>query len=445
MVDWRRSTLGDRCLKIGSGATPRGGQEAYLGGATSLIRSQNVYNGGFARNGLAFIDEAQASELSNVEVAPDDVLLNITGDSVARCCQVPLEVLPARVNQHVSIIRTDKRQLDPRFLRYLLIEPRMQQRLLALASAGATRNALTKSMIERLEIAHPNVLEQRAIAHVLGTLDDKIDLNSRTSQTIREVARALYRDWFIDFGPVRAKAEGRDQYLCLNLWELFPAAFCESPMGLAPATWTPSTLKDQTTKIGSGATPRGGKSVYVDHGAALIRSQNVYDDEFVWDGLARITNAAAAQLTGVEVKTEDVLLNITGASILRTCVVNPAVLPARVNQHVAIIRSKSGVPSRFLHLHLTHEKTKNYLLGMNAGGSREAVTKAHIESVPLLMPSPSLLEEFGKVVAPMYQQIDAFAEESRTLANCRDLLLPRLMSGDIRIKDAERFVQEVTT
>ena len=409
-----------------------------------MIRSQNVYNEGFARHGLAFIDEVQASELSNVEVAPDDVLLNITGDSVARCCQVPLDVLPARVNQHVSIIRADKQQLDPKFLKYLLIEPRMQQRLLALASAGATRNALTKSMIERLEIVHPNVCEQRAIAHILGTLDDKVEFNRRTSQTLREVARALFRDWFIDFGPVRAKGEGRDRYLSSHLWELFPSALCDSPLGLSPATWTPSTLKHQTTKIGSGATPRGGKAVYVDHGAALIRSQNVYDDDFVWDGLARITEEAAAQLAGVEVQTDDVLLNITGASILRTCVVDPAVLPARVNQHVVIIRARAGIPSRFLHLHLMQEKTKNYLLGMNAGGSREAVTKAHIESVPLLMPSPALLEEFGKMVAPVYQQIDTITAESRTLASCRDLLLPKLISGDIRIKDVERFIEEAT-
>ena len=97
--------LGNVCAKIGSGATPRGGKEAYKGGATALIRSQNIYNEGFHRDGLVYIDDNQSSELRNVEVQPDDVLLNITGDSVARCCQVAADVLPARVNQHVAIIR----------------------------------------------------------------------------------------------------------------------------------------------------------------------------------------------------------------------------------------------------------------------------------------------------------------------------------------------------
>src|SRR5271165_2310214 len=109
----------------------------------------------------------------------NDVLLNITGDSVARCCQVTKDILPARVNQHVAIIRPRPDELDARFLRYVLVSPSMQSHLLALASAGATRNALTKAMIESLEVPAPALPVQKAIAHILGTLDDKIELNRR--------------------------------------------------------------------------------------------------------------------------------------------------------------------------------------------------------------------------------------------------------------------------
>ncbi len=98
--------LGPFCLKIGSGATPRGGNKVYLNkGKVALIRSQNVYNDGFSHEGLVYITEDQADLLSNVTVEPEDILLNITGDSVARCCQVDPAVLPARVNQHVAFIR----------------------------------------------------------------------------------------------------------------------------------------------------------------------------------------------------------------------------------------------------------------------------------------------------------------------------------------------------
>ena len=204
-----RMKLGAVCSKIGSGATPRGGKEAYKGGATALIRSQNIYNDGFHRDGIAYIDDDQAAQLSNVDVRSSDVLLNITGDSVARCCQVADDVLPARVNQHVAIIRPHPDQLDARFLRYVLASPSYQSHLLALASAGATRNALTKGMIEALEVDAPPLTEQKAIARILGTLDDKIELNRRMNATLEAMARALFQSWFVDFDPVRAKLDGR--------------------------------------------------------------------------------------------------------------------------------------------------------------------------------------------------------------------------------------------
>lgn len=329
---------------------------------------------------------------------------------------------------------------EPRFIKYLLETIDFFAYSDKAAVPGLNRNHLHEARISYPACKHT----QRAIAHVLGALDDKIELNRITTQTLEDMARAVFKDWFVDFGPVRAKIDGRDRYCAEQVWAQFPENFVDSPIGPVPATWSVSTLKNLTTKIGSGATPRGGKAVYVDHGVALIRSQNVYDAQFVWEGLVRITNESATQLQGVEVRAEDVLLNITGASILRTCVVDPAVLPARVNQHVAIIRARAGIPPRFLHLHLMQEKTKNYLLGMNAGGSREAVTKAHIESVPVLLPSSGLLNEFDKLVAPLYEQIDAISAEARTLAGCRNLLLPKLVSGDVRIKDAERFIEEAT-
>ncbi|MBS0382282.1 MAG: restriction endonuclease subunit S, partial [Proteobacteria bacterium] len=123
--------LGAVCKKIGSGATPRGGNSVYLDkGEVALIRSQNVYNDGFRREGLVYLTDKHAAELANVEVEVDDVLLNITGDSVARSCQVASDVLPARVNQHVAIIRPDPKVLWPRFLRYVLVSSSMQAEML---------------------------------------------------------------------------------------------------------------------------------------------------------------------------------------------------------------------------------------------------------------------------------------------------------------------------
>lgn len=152
-MSWEYIRLGDVCAKIGSGATPKGGSTVYIDEGTSFIRSQNIYNLEFSHEGLAHITEDAAKKLNGVAVQKDDVLINITGDSVARTCMVPDAVLPARVNQHVAIVRPDSNRLNPRFLNYYLASPYMQSLMLGLAiGKGASRNAMTKDMIANFDM-----------------------------------------------------------------------------------------------------------------------------------------------------------------------------------------------------------------------------------------------------------------------------------------------------
>jgi type I restriction enzyme S subunit len=169
---WVHSKLKSITTKIGSGATPRGGEESYKADGISLIRSLNVHDLGFRYPKLAFLDDAQADELSNVEVQPRDVLLNITGASVARCCVVPDDVLPARVNQHVSIIRPMAKELDPAFLHFLLISKPFKDQLLRTGEGGgSTRQAITKAQILDLSVEYPATLKgQDAIVARLDSL-----------------------------------------------------------------------------------------------------------------------------------------------------------------------------------------------------------------------------------------------------------------------------------
>ncbi|MFN1829471.1 restriction endonuclease subunit S [Acinetobacter baumannii] len=151
---WDVYKLKSLTSKIGSGSTPKGGDSSYKNDGISLIRSLNIYDGEFSYKNLAFIDQEQANKLKNVILQPNDVLLNITGASVARCCIVPKEVLPARVNQHVSILRI-KENAIPEFLEALLISKPMKLHLLKISGAGATREALTKLQLQELEIIVP--------------------------------------------------------------------------------------------------------------------------------------------------------------------------------------------------------------------------------------------------------------------------------------------------
>lgn len=168
---WEEKKLIEITSKIGSGATPRGGNKSYKTEGISLIRSMNVHDFEFRERNLAFIDEQQAKDLNNVTLEENDVLLNITGASVARCCVIPKEYLPARVNQHVSIIRAKKEVIDPLFLNLLLTSKLYKDQLLFTGEQGATRQAITKAQLEVFKVALPkSLIEQQSIVQKLDAL-----------------------------------------------------------------------------------------------------------------------------------------------------------------------------------------------------------------------------------------------------------------------------------
>ena len=369
-----------------------------------------------------------------------------------RCC----------LGRRMGLVRTNPLKLDPYFFLYQYLSPIFQDFLTSRTIHGSTVDRISLKEFPDFEIELPTLAVQRQIAKVVLDIDSKIGLNHHINQTLEAMAQAIFKSWFVDFDPVKAKieaiAEGRDplraamsaisgkldaeldalppeQYEQLAATAaVFPQKMEESEFGEIPKGWSHKTLAQLTDKIGSGATPRGGKEVYLDEGVALIRSQNVYDSLFVWDGLARISDEAATQLKGVTVQADDVLLNITGASILRTCVVEPSALPARVNQHVAIVRAQAGIPPRFIHLHLLRPDIKSHLFGLNAGASREAITKSHIESLALLTPSPELLGAFQAATSPLFRQAQLFGQQIRILCELRDTLIPKLLSGELSVE-----------
>lgn len=181
---WEVKTLKELTIKIGSGATPKGGKAAYLTRGISLIRSLNIHDNSFHYKDLAFINHQQAKELSSVVVKQNDVLLNITGASVARCVIVPDSVLPARVNQHVAILRpTD--EIKSTFLLHLLISENYKRKLLLhAAEGGATREALTKQQLEKFEIICPAIEAQIKFCEIVEKIEN---IKQKTQTQLKEL------------------------------------------------------------------------------------------------------------------------------------------------------------------------------------------------------------------------------------------------------------------
>lgn len=404
-MEWKEVRLGDVCSKIGSGATPSGGKEAYKGGDYHLIRSQNVLDFAFSKDGLASINDEQANKLKNVEIIQGDVLLNITGDSVARCCIVPSEILPARVNQHVAIIRPRKEELDNHYLLYYLQHYKRQ--LLQIASAGATRNAITKAMIENLILPCPKSLDdQRRIASILSSLDRKIELNNKINADLEEMAQAIFKNWFVDFEPFK---NGK---------------FVDSELGMIPEGWKVGTLGDITKNK-----------------SAKVKERN---DVKV---LSPVT-------TGELVLSEEYFTKqVFSSSIAKYKIVNKgdfAYNPARVNigslgrnefdfdgcvSPVYVVFSVLDGYENYFDLFRKTDFFKDSVASLAIGGVRQSLSYDDLSLIETIIPSENVVEKFNNLYNQMKKTIKAKKLENSRLSTLRDTLLPRLMSGEIEVPE----------
>ena len=428
--EWRNMKLGEVCTKIGSGATPRGGKKTYLQeGPFALIRSQNVYNDGFHHDGLAFISDEQADDLRNVKLAEEDVLLNITGDSVARVCQVDPGILPARVNQHVAIVRPDPAKLDAGFLRYYLVSPHVQSMLLSWADSGSTRKALTKQMIESFEVSAPaDVDEQRAIAHILGTLDDKIELNRRMNETLEEMARALFKSWFVDFDPVRAKMEGRWQRgetlpgMPADLYDLFPDRLVDSELGEIPAGWEVKGLGAVANEVRVSAQPQsikpGTPYIALEHMPKRCLTLSEWD---VADGVGS---------SKFRFKRGDILFGK-----LRPYFHKVGIAPVEgvCSTDIVVVVPAADCWFGFVLGHISSDAFVDYTNTTSTGTRMPRTKWRDMARYEIWLPDRILAEAFTLQIQPWVKQIVSAIHESRALASLRDTLLPRLISGKLQV------------
>ena len=261
------------------------------------------------------------------------------------------------------------------------------------------RGGMDKSAFMDMMLPLPSIKRQREIVNEYETLSRRISLNEQMIQKLEATAQTLYRKMFVDSIDKENLPEG----------------------------WRMGTLGEVCSKIGSGATPKGGKDCYMDSGVSLIRSMNVFDFNFSYDELAHISDRQAKQLDGVTVNKKDILFNITGASVARCCMVPDDILPARVNQHVMIIRPKEDYMSYYLLCTLCSDEAKQSLLGMSQSGStREAITKTEIEAFHIVVPSSELLMDFTTKVETLYDNIMLYKQENSKLAELQSLLLAKM-------------------
>src|SRR6266571_7724577 len=251
-VEWRMATVADIAIRVTKGTTPSTISGRFVDRGISFVKVESITaDGRIDADKLAHIDEATNALLSRSVLEQGDILFTIAG-TIGRVALVPASLLPANTNQAVAIVRPNPEAVLPRFLDYVLgDESRVRQAHTRVVQSVQANFSLGE--LSSLEVPLPPLSEQRAIAHILGTLDDKIELNRRMSETLEAIALALFKSWFVDFDPVRAKAEGCDSGLPKPLAELFPDSFKDSELGEIPKGWSAAPLYDISTYINGAA------------------------------------------------------------------------------------------------------------------------------------------------------------------------------------------------
>ena len=384
-MSWQSEPLSALTLKIGSGSTPRGGDSVYISEGTTLIRSQNVYNNEFSTDGLVYIDEKTAEKMKGVSVEKEDVLVNITGDSVARCCLVHDAVLPARVNQHVAILRTNPKKLLPHFLAFYMVSPFMQAKMLSWAGTGGTRKALTKGMLEGFEIQLPPVDVQDKIVQKIKTYNDLIENNRRRIQLLEESARLLYQEWF-----VHLRFPGHKQVKITD--------------GV-PEGWSKEPLENL---------------LVLQRGFDLPVSKRIEGSVPIYasTGINGFHNVAKVKGPGV----------VTGRSGSLGTVMYVAKDYWPLNTTLWVKEFKKASP-----IFATYLLRAMKLEGYNGGAAVPTLNRNDVHKVDVLCPESKLMNEFEVQVENIFKQIDKLKEYNEKLAQARDLLLPKLMSGELTV------------
>jgi len=433
--EWRDTTLG-QLTDFLSGGTPSKDAPQYWGGSIPWVSAKDMKR--FRLDDTE--DHVTENGLANgTKLIPSDTVLLLTR-GMTLLNDVPICVVnrPMTFNQDVKALRP-KPEIRDDFLPYLLLGNKA--RLLNLVDlAGHGTGRLNSDELRALDVVLPPKPEQRAIAHILGTLDDKIALNRRMNETLEATTRVLFKSWFVDFDPVRAKAEGRDPGLPQSIADLFPNSFEDSELGEIPKRWQIKLIGD-LANVAGGTTPSTKEPAYWEggtHAWATPKDLSGLSVPVLLNTERRITDAGLSQIGSGLLPKGTVLLS-SRAPIGYLAV---AEIPVAINQGFIAMTPKTGTSNIFLLLwaSVAHEE----IVSRANGSTFLEISKANFRPIPVVTSSADVMRVFDELVRPLYERIVGSVRESRSLATLRDTLLPKLISGEIRIKDATHMVTKAT-
>ena len=436
--EWQEGRLGDYA-DVQTG--PFGSQlhkKDYVEIGTPIITVEHLGDNRITHANLPRVSEADRLRLKKYWMQQGDIIFSRVG-SVDRSAYVHKQEDGWLFSGRCLRVRVTDKNLDSRFLSFFFGLESVKEHIRQIA-VGATMPSLNTSLLSNIKLIVPPLPEQRAIAHILGSLDDKIELNRRMNQTLEAMARAIFKSWFVDFDPVRAR-RGELSFapnLPPEILNLFPDSFEESELGPIPKGWAVKTIGEAVKCVG-GATPNtknpafwdGGKNPFV-----TPKDMSSLTSPVILNTSRHITDAGVDKISSGRLPTGTVILS-SRAPIGYLAITE---VPVSVNQGVIAMICNKALPNYYV-LYWTAASMET--IKSNAGGTTFAeISKRDFRPIPVTVPGKPVLDTFVQQVEPLHKQVVLNLQKSDSLTSLRDTVLPKLISGELRVPDAKKFLEE---
>lgn len=379
--------------------------------------------------------ETKDTDYEKYRLRTDDIIMARTCST--GICYLVKNDMSAVFNNGLARVRVDKNRVDPSFLYYIFKSKQFEKYIDGISGGTSVQLNMKVGDLARFELRLPDLSDQKAIAHILGTLDDKIELNQKMNQTLEEIAKAIFKSWFVDFDPVRTKAERRPTGLPPEISDLFPDELVDSEIGEIPKGWEVTPLQGCAIEIESGRRPKGGIDKSLRQGIPSVGAESIAPaGEFDFSKVKYVTAEFAEKMKKGRVQNFDVALYKDGGKpgqfIPRVGIYGDA-FPFDhfyVNEHVFLLRSEQlGQP--FLYRLVS---SPAFLYQLIAKGSAKAaqpgLNQTEVVESTFVRPNEDAITVFNNKTRPLLERQFLLGKENEILSDLRDTLLPKLISGN---------------
>lgn len=400
--------------------------------ATNCIKEDSIYP---THEKVRYVSDETYREWFRGHPRPGDILF-VNKGTPGRVCLAP-DPIDFCIAQDMVALRAYKTAVSPQYLFAALRSPQVKASIDNM-NVGTMIPHFKKGDFDKLLIPLPSRSDQECIGGIYCDFSLAIENKRKTNETLEAMAKALFKSWFVDFDPVRAKAEGRPTGLPADISDLFPDSLEDSELGEIPSGWKCSPLADKAIYLSRGISP-----AYCEEGGVLVLNQKCIRDSRVSFEKARRHDTTRKQIIGRELRRFDALVNSTGVGTLGRVAMMPTCQEeVVVDSHVTVVRGSNDQESFFVSSTLLNRQIEIEALGEGSTGQTE-LSRVVLGSLPVIFPSSQLVSAYFDSAYAIQDKIEKNEEASVALASTRDTLLPKLISGEIRIPDAEKILEKV--